>query len=127
MCSSEEAQICLLRQVLDVWQNQPQYVSVVVDKMLKTQIVECCAVANWLFSRDMAHQFTRSYVWEILHATIRKMNKHVARLENDVREARAKLTQVHHSDDASSSDNDITGWSTKNDPTLKIIVKFSVK
>lgn len=27
--------------------------------MLKTQIVECSAVANWLFSNEMQPQFTR--------------------------------------------------------------------
>ena len=59
--------MCLLRQVYDVWRQHPQFLGVVVDKMLKTQIVECCAVANWLFSRDMAQEFTRSFVWEILH------------------------------------------------------------
>ena len=26
---------------------------VLIDKMLKTQIVECAAVANWVFSKDM--------------------------------------------------------------------------
>ena len=42
-----------------------------VDKMLKTQIVECAAVANWLFSREMTTEFTKCYVWEILHLTVR--------------------------------------------------------
>lgn len=35
-------------------------ISVLVDKMIRTQIVDCAAVANWLFSQDMAHEFTRS-------------------------------------------------------------------
>ena len=33
--------------------------AVLVDKMVRTQIVDCAAVANWLFSPDMAHEFTR--------------------------------------------------------------------
>ena len=32
---------------------------VLVDKLLKTQIVDCSSVANWLFSADMAPDFTR--------------------------------------------------------------------
>nr|CAG4650844.1 EOG090X03JL [Simocephalus serrulatus] len=83
ICDNEEAQICMLRQVYELWQHHPQFLGVVVDKMLKTQIVECCAVANWIFSRDMAPEFTRSYIWEVLHLTIRKMNKHVVRLEKE--------------------------------------------
>lgn len=34
-------------------------IAVLVDKMIRTQIVDCAAVANWLFSQDMAHEFTR--------------------------------------------------------------------
>ena len=46
-------------------------ISVLVDKMIRTQIVDCAAVANWLFSQDMAHEFTRfatlfnSLIWKI--------------------------------------------------------------
>lgn len=94
----------MLRQVYELWQNHPQFLGVVVDKMLKTQIVECCAVANWIFSRDMAPEFTRSYIWEILHLTIRKMNKHVVRLEKEVADARAKLRAAPS--DSESSDDD---------------------
>ena len=44
---------------------------VLVDKMLKTQIIECSAVANWIFSKDMMAEFTKAYVWEMLNLTIR--------------------------------------------------------
>ena len=95
----------MLRQLYEVWQNHPQFLGVVVDKMLKTQIVECCAVANWLFSRDMATEFTRSYIWEILHLTIRKMNRHVTRLEKELGDARAKL-RAAPSDSSSTDDGE---------------------
>jgi len=104
LCDNEEAQMCLLRQVYELWQHHPQFLGVVVDKMLKTQIVECCAVANWIFSRDMASEFTRSYTWEILHLTIRKMNKHVIRLEKELNDARSKLRAAPS--DSESSDDD---------------------
>lgn len=32
---------------------------VLVDKLLKTQIIECSAVANWLFSREMSSEFPK--------------------------------------------------------------------
>lgn len=35
---------------------------VLVDKLLKTQIVEPSAVANWLFSSEMQPEFTKSVV-----------------------------------------------------------------
>lgn len=53
---------------------------VLIDKLLKTQIVECSAVATWIFSKEMNSDFTKMYLWEILHLTIKKMNKHVIKL-----------------------------------------------
>lgn len=53
---------------------------VLIDKLLKTQIVECSAVATWIFSKEMTNDFTKMYLWEILHLTIKKMNKHVIKL-----------------------------------------------
>ena len=69
--STEEAQICILRSVVDLWRTQQQMLVVLIDKMLKTQIVECAAVANWVFSKDMVPEFSKCYIWEIVHLTIR--------------------------------------------------------
>ncbi|XP_060574912.1 nuclear cap-binding protein subunit 1-like isoform X1 [Ruditapes philippinarum] len=67
LAESEEGQICLLKTMYEVWSTHPQMMVVLTDKLLKTQIVECSSVANWLFSADMAPDFTRNYVWEIMH------------------------------------------------------------
>ncbi|KOB78936.1 Nuclear cap-binding protein subunit 1 [Operophtera brumata] len=80
LAESEEAQMCILRNVWELWQRHPQMVCVLVDKMLKTQIVDCSAVATWLFSKEMAPYFTHGYLWELLHLTVDKMNKHVSKL-----------------------------------------------
>ena len=64
---------------------------VIVDKMLKTQIVECSAVVNWIFTDEMASDFNCFYVWEILHSTIKKMNKQVDKLQIDYLESEEKF------------------------------------
>ena len=69
----------------------PQKISVLVDKLLRTRIISCPAVANWLFSPYMVSNFTRMYVWEILHSTINTMNKHVKRCEVELEEARQSV------------------------------------
>ncbi|CAH1254808.1 NCBP1 [Branchiostoma lanceolatum] len=86
LAEEEEAQIHILRTMYDVWKKHPQMMFVLVDKMLRTQIVNCSAVANWLFSHDMSQDFTRLYVWEIMHSTIRKMNKHVEKCNAELTE-----------------------------------------
>ncbi|XP_037080676.1 nuclear cap-binding protein subunit 1-like [Pollicipes pollicipes] len=103
LAETEEAQICVLRSLYEVWKNHPQMMCVLVDKMLKTQIVECSAVANWIFSREMNAVFLKSYVWEILNLTIRKMSQHVHKLTVEAAEARARL---HRDSEDSDSDEE---------------------
>uniref|UniRef100_A0A3P9L725 Nuclear cap binding protein subunit 1 n=1 Tax=Oryzias latipes TaxID=8090 RepID=A0A3P9L725_ORYLA len=91
LTESDEGKLHILKVVYDVWRNHPQMIAVLVDKMVRTQIVDCAAVANWLFSQDMAHEFTRLFIWEILHSTIRKMNKHVQKIQKELEEAKDKL------------------------------------
>lgn len=80
LAESEEAQICILHNVFELWKNHQQMMVVIIDKLLKTQVVECSAVATWIFSKEMTSEFTKMYLWEILHLTIKKMNKHVIKL-----------------------------------------------
>lgn len=50
----------------------------------------------------------RLYLWEILHLTIRKMNKHVSRLGRELAEARERLRHAE-SDSDESEDGDGEG------------------
>ncbi|XP_065337734.1 nuclear cap-binding protein subunit 1 [Cloeon dipterum] len=102
LAESEEAQICVLRSMFELWHNHQQMMVVLVDKMLKTQIIECSAVANWIFSKDMNGEFTKMYLWEILHLTIRKMSKHVQRLGSELSDARERF----HRDESHTSESD---------------------
>uniref|UniRef100_A0A671UHW7 Nuclear cap binding protein subunit 1 n=1 Tax=Sparus aurata TaxID=8175 RepID=A0A671UHW7_SPAAU len=96
LTESDEGKLHILKVVYDVWRNHPQMIAVLVDKMIRTQIVDCAAVANWLFSQDMAHEFTRLFIWEILHSTIRKMDKHVQKIQQELEEAKDKLEKQQH-------------------------------
>lgn len=80
LADSDSAQQCILDNVFELFHDHQQMIVVIVDKLLKTQIVECSTVANWVFSKKMGGEFTKMYLWEILHLTIKKMNKHVSKL-----------------------------------------------
>jgi nuclear cap-binding protein subunit 1 len=94
LAESEEAQICILHNVFELWRHHQQMLCVIVDKLLKTQIVDCSAVATWIFSKEMNVEFTKMYLWEVLHLTITKMNKHVTKLFNELSEAKEKLARA---------------------------------
>lgn len=64
---------------------------VLVDKLVKTQIVECSAVANWIFSSELGSELTNFYVWEILTSTIEKMNRQVEKYHSELTDLRRQL------------------------------------
>ncbi|XP_068451777.1 nuclear cap-binding protein subunit 1 [Clinocottus analis] len=102
----DEGKLHILKVVYEAWRNHPQMIAVLVDKMIRTQIVDCAAVANWLFSQDMAHEFTRLFVWEILHSTIRKMDKHVQKIQQELEEAKDKLEKQQNKRQKDSGDEE---------------------
>lgn len=106
LTDSDEGKLHILRVLYEFWRNHPQMISVLVDKLIRTQIVDCAAVANWIFSPEMAHDFTRFYVWEILHSTIRKMNKHVQKIQKELDEAKEKLEKQNNKKQRDSGDEE---------------------
>jgi nuclear cap-binding protein subunit 1 len=56
---NDECQLQILRSTFDLWNADQQMLTVLIDKMLKTQIIECSSVANWIFSKEMTSQFTK--------------------------------------------------------------------
>lgn len=104
LAKDEESMTYMLRKLKEIWQNHEQMIFVLVDKMLRTQIVTCPAVVNWLFSPHMADDFTKLYVWEILHATLRKMDKHVTRIGNELTEAKERMEKKNKDDDSGDDD-----------------------
>uniref|UniRef100_A0A669CG84 Nuclear cap binding protein subunit 1 n=1 Tax=Oreochromis niloticus TaxID=8128 RepID=A0A669CG84_ORENI len=109
LANSDEGKLHLLKVLYEVWRNHPQMIAVLVDKLIRTQVVDCAAVANWLFSQDMAHEFTRLFIWEILHSTIRKMNKHVQKIQKELEEAKDKLEKQQHKRDMDKNSEDEEG------------------
>ncbi len=63
---------------------------VMVDKMLKTQIVECSTIAKFVFDKDMRSEFTSFYLWEILNSTVSRMSKQVEKLQHEYDEFEEK-------------------------------------
>ncbi|CAF0836408.1 unnamed protein product [Didymodactylos carnosus] len=91
LIETEEQQIQVLKSMFDVWLNHQQMMVVLVDKMVKTQIIECSAVANWIFSQEVSQDLTNFYIWEILSSTIDKMNRQVEKYFNELMDLRRQL------------------------------------
>lgn len=59
MGETDDGQLQILRSTFDLWSANQQMLTVLIDKMLKTQIIECSSVANWIFSKEMIPEFTK--------------------------------------------------------------------
>ncbi|KAG9337107.1 hypothetical protein JZ751_029775 [Albula glossodonta] len=112
LTESDEGKLHILRVVYEM-------IAVLVDKMIRTQIVDCAAVANWIFSPDMAHDFTRLYVWEILYSTIRKMNKHVQKIQKELEDSKEKLEKLQLKRKDSGDEEDMEKNSDEEDGQLE--------
>lgn len=133
LAESEEAQLCILRSLFELWHDHQQMICVLIDKMLKTQILECSAVANWIFSKEMTAEFTKLYIWEILHLTIKKMSAHVNRLTRELAEARERVGAAGNGSSSGEESDDsgdgTTGRNARNadKPTEEMVERMEEK
>lgn len=66
----------------------------VVDKLIRMQIVDAVAVFNWLFSEKVTPHFTQQYVWDILESTILKTNRSLDQAISQLADTKEKLKKV---------------------------------
>ncbi|KAF3838812.1 hypothetical protein F7725_010580 [Dissostichus mawsoni] len=85
LTENDEGKVHILKVVYEAWKNHPQMVAVLVDKLIRTQIVDCAA---------------------ILHSTIRKMDKHVQKIQQELEEAKDKLEKQQHKHKRDSGDEE---------------------
>lgn len=116
----------ILRITQSVWQNHTQMISVLVDKMLRLSVVSCSSVAEWIFSSDMATEFTRMYVWEIMHSTIRRMGNHLMRVEREHNEIKIK-SETMESDPGQDETQDMMGTYNAFAPSKSDVNKLNVQ
>ncbi|XP_043916275.1 nuclear cap-binding protein subunit 1 [Protopterus annectens] len=127
LAESEEGKLHVLRVMYEAWKNHPQMLSVLVDKMIRTQIVNCAAVANWIFSTELSGDFIRCYVWEILHSTIRKMNKHVQKIQKELEEAKGRLEKQHKRKESDDEEEDDRNSDEEDGPLEEQIERLQEK
>lgn len=76
---SESEQHAILKGVFELWAGNEQFKYVVVEKLIRMQIVEAKYVVTWIFAPQLRVELTKMYIWELLHATVRTV-KHPSRL-----------------------------------------------
>jgi len=68
--------------------------SLVVDKLMRMQLVDAMVILNWFFSSKVTPLYTHQYIWDILDATILKTNRAHIQATKDLAETNEKLKKV---------------------------------
>ncbi|KAB7506114.1 Nuclear cap-binding protein subunit 1 [Armadillidium nasatum] len=55
----EDAQLVVLRAIYELWSTHHQMIVMLIDKLLRTNTIQCATVANWIFSSEMKEEFTK--------------------------------------------------------------------
>ncbi|XP_003369469.1 putative nuclear cap-binding protein subunit 1-B [Trichinella spiralis] len=80
---SKEAQIHLL-------QTLHERIMIVVDKMLKMQIIQSLAVIEWIFSEKMRGNLMRHYVWQIVYSMTTRLSRSIKQIQEELDKKQAE-------------------------------------
>jgi len=86
--NNETRRVQAIAVVASFWSLSKFHLIITLDKLMTYRIVDNIAIVNWLFSPDQLPDFTRGYVWEILHNTINKTIARTHTLQNELENAR---------------------------------------
>ncbi|KRX20173.1 Nuclear cap-binding protein subunit 1 [Trichinella nelsoni] len=87
---SKEAQIHLLQTLHEVWFANEQRIMIVVDKMLKMQIIQSLAVIEWIFSEKMRGNLMRHYVWQIVYSMTTRLSRSIKQIQEELDKKQAE-------------------------------------
>ncbi|GMT26705.1 hypothetical protein PFISCL1PPCAC_18002, partial [Pristionchus fissidentatus] len=83
VANSPLMQQTLLNTLYGCWRNNAQMILILVDKLLKMQVLDCGVVIDWMFG-DGKDEHSRQWLWELLNNSLEKLGKHVAKSKLDL-------------------------------------------
>ncbi|TKR94186.1 hypothetical protein L596_008505 [Steinernema carpocapsae] len=90
----EQIQGVILRTLYDCWKNHKQMMLVLIDKLLKMQVLDASIIVAWVFSDEMKGEFDRMWLWEVLCASVTRMARHYKLLVKEVAELEKQASDM---------------------------------
>jgi nuclear cap-binding protein subunit 1 len=72
LAKTDETKLAVLKALAEFYTNNPQVHAIILDKLIRSQIVDAMVVVNWLFLPTTVQDFHKQYVWDILESTVQK-------------------------------------------------------
>ncbi|KHJ83583.1 MIF4G like protein [Oesophagostomum dentatum] len=89
--TSDEMQEVLLCCLFQCWRNNHLRIIILVDKMLKMQILDCGVVISWIFSEGLRSENDRQWIWEVLNTALERLSRHIHKVAHDVKILRKRV------------------------------------
>ncbi|CAI2318493.1 unnamed protein product [Caenorhabditis sp. 36 PRJEB53466] len=81
----------LLDTLYSCWKSNQQMLMILIDKLLKMQVLDCSSVITWLFEERMWHEHDRQWLFEVLNQALEKLTRQITVVEKDIKELAEKL------------------------------------
>lgn len=99
LAKTDEAKLAVLKALAEFYTTNPQVHALILDKLVRSQIVDAMVVVNWLFLPTTVQDFHKQYVWDILESTVTKTNSAYHSASKELTDTKEKLTKVSHLDE----------------------------
>lgn len=90
----DTAKLACLKAAAEFYATNSQLLTLVVDKMLRMQIVDSMAVLEWLSTPEVVPLYTRQFVWDIVESTLLKQNKAYIQATKELSDTQEELRKV---------------------------------
>jgi nuclear cap-binding protein subunit 1 len=107
LMTTDATQVALLQTLFEVWKNHQQLLVITIQKLIKYGIVDCTSVIEWIFSPGMRSELMRTYIWEIIFATIKRKEAVVREHEDSITQEKDRLKKFQIEGYASDKAEDI--------------------
>lgn len=84
LVSAEGGQVQLLQTMQSCLEEHTHLQIILVDKLLRAELIDARAVCCWLFSDSMKPLFLKSYPWEILTNATNRLNQLIRKLKKEI-------------------------------------------
>lgn len=136
LTNMKEGQIQLLQTMHSCLATHPQLQVILVDKLLKAELVEAKEVCRWIFSESMKPHLLECYPWELLNNTIHRTFQMIEKLMKDAEKLKTQepVVKVKQEDDVDMVAEDVNdqaqvkikdAQSTYDDLILQVFKRFS--
>ncbi|CAI5439326.1 unnamed protein product [Caenorhabditis angaria] len=88
---AERFQERLLDTLYSCWKTNQQMMMILIDKLLKMQVLDCSQVISWLFDDKLKQEHDRQWTFEVLNQAMEKLSRHIVSVEKDYKELKERI------------------------------------